>query len=124
VGRANAFFAQNNPGTQTRGRWSNWTLEQPGNFLQVNGRNFHVTDCDLWSTYNVITSMASNAKTACNAKSWPNACHGASYGRIAGNLLYNGGASHFMNQWRQASGAVCERGSALSTSPRSPCSLT
>ena len=40
VGRANAFFANNNagsigiPGTQPfRGRWANWTLQQPGNFV-------------------------------------------------------------------------------------------
>ena len=40
VARANAFFASNNAGTigvpearSTRGRWANWTLSQPGNFV-------------------------------------------------------------------------------------------
>ena len=99
--RANAFFASNGPGSTTHGRAANWTLEQAGNGLQVNARNWRVLNCDLHTTYNAITSFASNGKAGCNGKTWPNSCHGAEYGRVADNTIAHGGASHFMNQWRQ-----------------------
>ena len=97
VARVDAFFAQNNAGTQTHGRYANWTLEAPGALLLVTARNWRVVGCDLFSTYNGITSMATSTKAPCNANSWPNGCHGASYGRVADNVITAGGATHFMN---------------------------
>lgn len=126
--RANAFFAGNNAGTvgvPTHGRFANWTLEQPGNGIQLNAKNFRILSCDLWTSYNAITSFASNGKAGCNGKSWPNSCHGATYGWIADNVIRHGGASHFMNQMRQiiyernvAQGAsVIAMGNAMGTGP-------
>ena len=111
--RANAFFAQNNPGTATHGRYANWSLEQPGNGLQVNAKNWRVLDCDLYTSYNAITSFASNGKAGCNGRSWPNSCHGATYGWVADNRIAHGGASHFLNQWRQV---IYERNVAVGAS--------
>ena len=109
--RVNAFFAANGPFTQTHSRWANFSLESPGSVVALNGNNFIITDCDLYGSYNVLQSMASNTKTGCVATSWPNSCHGATYGYIARNAIWNGGASHFMNQWRQVrawgGGALC-----------------
>jgi hypothetical protein len=126
--RANAFFAGNNAGTvgvPTHGRYANWTLEQPGNGIQLNAKNFRILECDLWTSYNAITSFASNGKAGCNGKTFPNSCHGATYGWIADNTIRHGGASHFMNQWRQciyernvAQGAsVIAMGNAMGTGP-------
>lgn len=122
--RANAFFAQNNAGTfgpaappgvqtVTHGRSANWTLQSPGNGVQLNARNFRIVNCDLWTTYNAITSFASNGKAGCNGKTWPNSCHGATFGWIADNAIHHGGASHFMNQWRQV---IYERNVAVGAS--------
>lgn len=102
VARVNAFFAQNNPFTQTHGRWSNWTLEQPGNLVQMQGSNWKITNCDLYSTWNVVTSFNVNGKIPCDPGNYfPNNCHGSSFGYMGDNMVYNGGASHFMNQWMQ-----------------------
>jgi hypothetical protein len=110
--RANAFFAQNNAGTfgaaaprgvqtVTHGRSANWTLEQPGNAIQLNAKNFRIVGCDIWATYNAISSFNTNGKASCVGATWPNSCHGATFGYIADNSVHHGGASHFMNQWRQ-----------------------
>lgn len=126
--RANAFFAGNNagtPGVQTHGRWANWTLEQPGNAIQLNGRNFAILNNDIWSSYNAITSFDSNSKVGCAGTSWPNSCHGATFGHIADNIVHHGGASHFMNQWRQViyernvnvGASVIAMGQSLGTGP-------
>jgi len=110
--RANAFFAGNNAGTftgsvptsvqtVTHGRSANWTLEQPGCAVRVNAKNFRILQNDIWATYDAITSFSSNEKAPCNGASWPNSCHGATFGWVADNVVHHGGASHFMNQWRQ-----------------------
>ena len=102
IARVNAFFAQNNPFTQTHGRWSNYTLEQPGNLIQMHGTNWRITNCDLYSTFNVLTSFNVNGKIPCDPGNYfPNNCHGSSFGYVADNIVYNGGASHFMNQWME-----------------------
>ena len=122
--RANAFFAGNNAGTfgegappgvqtVTHGRSANWTLEQPGNCLQLNARNFAITRNDMYCTYNAITSFASNGKTPCAGTSWPNSCHGATFGYLGDNVVRHGGASHFMNQWRQV---IYERNTNIGSS--------
>lgn len=97
--RVNAFASSNGVFTSTHNRWANWTLEQPGPLLALHGRIFEVTDCDLFSTYDVIQSMTTN--WMCNKAVWPNNCHGAFFGVVARNRIYNGGAAHFTNQWNQ-----------------------
>jgi hypothetical protein len=228
--RVNAFFAANGPNTATHTRWANYSLEQPGSLVALNGRNWVIVgacaevwraacmgvcawresglwawvrvwddahgcalqrrrefgcdcrcfgwssgvflgvsegagvggacggctcgatrrpqgsvgvgfwpqllwcalphcraDCDLYSSYNVISSMASNVKVGCDANSWPNSCHGASYGYAARNAIWNGGASHFMNQWLQVGSGgvrVCVWGGGACQSSQPMCIFT
>ena len=84
--RANAFFGANEEFTSTRGRWQNYTWASNGAALLINGRNWEVTDCDLYSTTAVISSQ----RPSCLHKVWPGECHAASYGYVARNRLWNG----------------------------------
>ena len=77
----NSFFASNGPGSNTRGRWANWTMKEPGPLLDMRGSYWAVTGCDLYSGGDVITSMSQG----CNHKDWPSYCHGSAYGYVAGS---------------------------------------
>jgi hypothetical protein len=89
--RANAYFASNGPSTSTHGRWANWTVEQPGAVLQIQANGFRVSGCDLFGSFNVISSMNHpNVGRPCDASSWPNACFGATWGLVAGALVDGG----------------------------------
>lgn len=110
--RANAWFGLNGrgeDGSVTRGRSlnvSSW--ETLGAVLVINGRNFVVTDNDLYGSYNVITSQRQGAlgpdsAYKCNeagADDPDNNCHGANFGVVARNVIFNGGAGSVMNQWQ------------------------
>jgi hypothetical protein len=96
--RVNAFFGENGNNVPTRGRWlnvSSW--EVMGNTLQLNGYNAEVTDCELYGSYDVISSQ----RASCSDEGWPNNCHGLYFGYIARNVIFNGGGAHKMNQWGQ-----------------------
>ena len=51
--RANAFFMHTNPGAVHRGRKAPEKLGE-GQLLRVIGRNFQITDCDLWGSGQVL----------------------------------------------------------------------
>lgn len=78
----------------TRGRATNFTWQSVGNVVQINARNYEITDCDLYGAFNVISSQ----RLGCMAKVWPGNCHASYYGYIARNTIYNGGSAHVMNQ--------------------------
>lgn len=40
---------------------------------QLNGFNGEVTDCELFGTYDVVSSQ----RASCSDETWPNNCHGA-----------------------------------------------
>lgn len=42
---------------------------------QLNGVNGEVTDCELYGTYDVVSSQ----RASCSDTTWPNNCHGAFY---------------------------------------------
>lgn len=99
--RANAWLSQNGAFIPTHNRFLNVTSwEQLGPVVELNAINFFIEDCDLYGSYNVIDSQrGSFAGKGCPHNTWPNNCHGAHYGVVARNKIYNGGAGHFMNQW-------------------------
>jgi hypothetical protein len=80
-----------------------WGLQDPGAMLVVLGRNYLIEDSDLYCDGTVITSVSrpddcvvQRGNATGNAH-----CHGSAWGEIRNNRLYNGGASHFMPQWKQ-----------------------
>lgn len=107
--RVNAFFGANEEFTSTRGRWQNFTWGSNGAVLMVNGRNWEVTDCDLYATATVISSQ----RSSCRNKVWPGECHASYYGYVARNRLWNGAAAHVMNQWMQV---IFEQNAIVGTS--------
>lgn len=78
-----------------------------GAVVRVHGTNFEISDCDLYGTECVIETQdgwnASHAGydlTAEKSTAWT-MVHGAWWGLIQNNVLWNGGASHRMNIWNQ-----------------------
>lgn len=78
-----------------------------GAVVRVHGTNFEISDCDLYGTECVIETQdgwnASHAgydMTAEKSTAWT-MVHGAWWGLIQNNVLWNGGASHRMNIWNQ-----------------------
>ena len=71
--------------------------------LVLLGTDFLVEDCELYGDNTVITSTSQPAY--CYSEMGdvvgPHHCHGAAWGIIRNNRLFNGGASHFMTQWKQ-----------------------
>ena len=67
----------------------------------MHANNWRITNCDLWSTFNVLSSATYNPKIQPVCTSFPNNCLGTTYGYVADNILRNGGASHYMYLWRQ-----------------------
>lgn len=53
-------FSQNDELSTTRGRPANFTWQSVGNVVQVNGRNYEITDCDLYGAFNIISSQYVN----------------------------------------------------------------
>ena len=93
--RANAWTLSDGPYTQHDGRWQNFSWPGVGVLLQMNGKNWAVMDCDLFSDHDVINSYSPTYPGGVGK------LHGAEYGYIARNQMWNGGSSHFINQWQQ-----------------------
>ena len=54
----------------------------------LGGRNLFVTDCDLWSSYNVLSTLQNGNRIQ--------------FATIARNRIWNGGAAHFTPSLQQA----------------------
>eukprot|EP01043_Picozoa_sp_COSAG02_P060794 COSAG02_NODE_8022_length_2743_cov_3.322239_3_plen_359_part_00 len=68
------------------------------------GSEYLLDDNDLYCDSDVITSVTSGVRCDVehgNTTAHNGHCHGSSWGEIRNNRLYNGGTSHFMNQWKQ-----------------------
>ena len=83
--RANSYFCGSHVNTVGRGgRTFNYTVDLTGNLIEIKGTNFQITNCDIYAAWNVI---------------WT-ASPGGSYGFIANNTIYNGGAAHWFDQMK------------------------
>ena len=64
------------------GRWGGeeagagcYVRATPPPLPQLNGYNGEVTDCELYGSYDVVSSQ----RGSCSDETWPNNCHGANY---------------------------------------------
>eukprot|EP00041_Stephanoeca_diplocostata_P021865 m.516564 g.516564 ORF g.516564 m.516564 type:complete len:884 (+) comp21929_c0_seq8:155-2806(+) len=110
--RVNAWVFSDGPNTTHDGRWQNYswpglnynTFDHEGapsyagssqnSLIMLNGKNFEITDCDLFADVDVLQFYSPGYPGVGHI-------HGAQYGYIARNRIWNGGSSHFMNQWQQ-----------------------
>lgn len=70
----------------------------------IMGSEYLLDDNDLYCDGGVITSVTSGVRCDVedgNLTAHNGHCHGSSWGEIRNNRLFNGGTSHFMNQWKQ-----------------------
>ena len=93
-----------------------WGLGETGAVLTLHGSQFLIEDNDLYCDGDVITSAGAPdlCPVVSNGKWGHTHCHGAAWGTIRNNRLYNGGTSHFMNQWSQV---VFENNTVTGISP-------
>jgi hypothetical protein len=94
--RAVSFFGLQPGGGGHRARSAWWREDKSSNgdidpfpaAVWLGGRNLFVTDCDLWSSYNVISTLQAGNRIQ--------------FVQIARNKIWNGGAAHFTpsaQQW-------------------------
>jgi len=93
-----------------------WQTQDPDSLVVVQGSEYVIEDCDLYSDSGVITSTTRPqlCETQMDTHMGKAHCHGSSWGAIRNNRLYNGGTSHFMNQWKQM---IFENNTVIGVSP-------
>ena len=115
-----SWFHHGYPLTTGKGRSAaanvSWQTQDPDSLVVVQGSEYVIEDCDLYSDSGVITSTT--RPQLCDAQMNTHMgkahCHGSSWGAIRNNRLYNGGTSHFMNQWKQM---IFENNTVVGVSP-------